>query len=45
MKSFVISIVVSLFLIGCVNEKTPNPVSEEKSVVSEKLAEVTIFEG
>ncbi len=45
MKSFVISIVVSLFLIGCVNEKTDNSVSEEKSVVSEKRTEVSIFEG
>jgi TolB protein len=45
LKSFVISIVVSLFLIGCVNEKADNPVSEKKPVVSEKRTEVTIFEG
>ncbi|MEK6765902.1 MAG: hypothetical protein AABY49_06760, partial [Planctomycetota bacterium] len=38
MKSFVISIVVSLVLIGCGNEKAHNLVSEEQ-------AEVTIFEG
>ncbi|MDP6055080.1 MAG: peptidase M28, partial [Candidatus Latescibacteria bacterium] len=45
MKSFVISIVISLSLIGCVNEKTETVVSGKKSVVSEKQAEVTIFEG
>jgi TolB protein len=45
LKSFVISIVISLFLIGCVNEKTETVVSEKKPVVSEKQAEVTIFEG
>ncbi|MHC4183369.1 MAG: TolB family protein [Planctomycetota bacterium] len=45
MKSFVISIIVSLFLIGCVNEKADNPVSEKKPVVSEKRTEVTVFEG
>jgi Tol biopolymer transport system component len=32
-------------LIGCVNEKTETVVSGKKSVVSEKQAEVTIFEG
>ena len=45
MKSFVISIVVSLFLIGCVNEKALNPVTEKKPVVSEKRTGVTVFEG
>ena len=45
MKSFVIFIVVSLFLIGCVNEKAETLVSEKKPVVSEKRAEVTVFEG
>ena len=45
MKSFVVSIVISLSLIGCVNEKTDYPVSEQKPVVSEEQAEVTIFEG
>ncbi len=45
MKSFVISIVISLSLIGCVNEKTETVVSGKKSVVSEKQAEVNIFEG
>ncbi len=45
MKSFVLSIVVSLVLIGCVNKKADNPASKEKPVVSEKQAEVTIFEG
>jgi len=45
LKSFVISIVISLSLIGCVNEKTETVVSGKKSVVSEKQAEVTIFEG
>jgi Tol biopolymer transport system component len=45
LKSIVISIVVSLLLIGCVNKKTNNIVSEKKPVVSEKRSEVTIFEG
>ena len=45
MKLFIISLVVSLVLIGCVNEATDNPVSENKPVVSEKLADVTIFDG
>jgi len=45
LKSFVIFIVVSLFLIGCVNEKAETLVSEKKPVVSEKRAEVTVFEG
>jgi len=45
LKLFIISLVVSLVLIGCVNEKTDNPVSENKPVVSEKLADVTIFDG
>jgi TolB protein len=45
LKPFVISIVISLSLIGCVNEKAETVVSETNPVVSEKQAEVTIFEG
>ena len=45
MKLFVISIAVSLALIGCVNAKTETIVSEKKPAVSEKQTEVTIFEG
>ena len=45
MKLFVLSIAVALVLIGCANTKTGTIVSENKPVVNEKQAEVTIFEG
>ncbi len=45
MKLFVISIAVTLALIGCTNTKTETIVSEKKPVANEKRAEVTIFKG
>lgn len=42
---YIVSLLISLVLIGCVNEKTENPLSEKKPVYSEKQAGVTIFEG
>ncbi|MGR3302075.1 MAG: TolB family protein, partial [Candidatus Scalindua sp.] len=45
MKLFVLSIAVSLALIGCTNSKTETIVSEKELEVSEKRTEVTIFDG
>ena len=45
MKLFIISIAVSLALIGCANTKPETIVSENRPVANNKQAEVTIFEG
>jgi len=45
MKSFIIFLIVSVVLIGCVNEKTHNYVSQKQAEGDGKKAEVTIFEG
>ncbi len=45
MKLFIISIAVSLALIGCASTKTETIVSEQKPVANEKKSEITIFDG
>ena len=45
LKLLIISIAVSLALIGCANTKPETIVSENKPVADEKRVEVTIFEG